>query len=295
MSDEDLEAGGEEVLAAELNAVDPDEQEEQQEGEPSEGEESEAEAKARRMGWAPKDEWRGDEARWKTAAEFLDFMDEAPAVQRERLEKADKRLSEYEQTADDLKRQLAMVTKRLKEQDQRGYDRALADIKQQKRTAAETGDMDAFEAAEAAEDALRKDAAKVEDTPDPMDKGDRKEPPEIKDWRGKNQWFDRDMEMTRAAEAFSKAFNEKNPGAGVGPMLEYVEGKVRAAFPEKFENPNRKEAPRTAAPGMAGKGRGKKTFADLPADAKKACAEFISDGIYKTREEYAEDYFSQEA
>lgn len=295
MSDEELEpGGGEEVLAEDLNAIEPDEidgEQEEQEGEPQE---SEAEAKARRMGWAPKDEWRGDETRWKTAEEFLAFMDEAPGVQRERLEKANQKIAEFEGTAEDLKRQLAIVTKRLKDQDKRGYDRAIADIKKQKRVAAENGDMEAFEAYEAEEDKLREEASSVNEEPEkPVNEGP-KEPPEVKEWKGKNKWFDADMEMTRAAEGFSKTFNELNPTAGINAMLDYVEQKIRAAYPDKFENPNRREAPRTNSPGISGKGKGKKSFADLPPDAKKACNEFIADGIYKTRDEYVADYFEQE-
>ena len=292
MSDEDdvsLKAG-EEVLAEDLNAV------EDAEDTPDTGDESsDAEARARRMGWAPKEEWRGDEARWKTADEFLSFMDGAPAVQRERLEKADKKLAEFEGTAEDLKRQLALVTKRLKEQDQRGYDRALAEVKKTKRFAAESGDMEAFEAAEAEEDKLRESASKGEQEEAQVDNGNRNEPEGVKTWKAKNTWFDRNMEMTRAAEGLSRGFNEMNPGAGGDAMLEYVEKKIRLQFPEKFENPNRREAPKTAASGLAVKSGSKKTYADLPADAKKACAEFVHDGIYKTRDEYVEDYFKQEA
>jgi len=257
--------------------------------------EDDTEDKARRMGWAPEDEWRGPKDRWKTADEFLSFMDEAPAVQRERLEKAGRRLSEYEGTTSDLKRQVEMLATRLKDQDKRGYERALADLKKEKRIAVENGDMDAFNEYETREDELRREAAEADAGPEEKQQTKPKEPHEITDWKSKNSWFDRDPEMTKTAEAMSIAFNQSNPGRSAVEMLEYVEKRIRGAYPDKFENPNRRDAPKTNASGTKRPSGSKKSFADLPSDAKKACLGFVEDGVYGSKDEYVADYFQQEA
>lgn len=263
---------------------------EEQEG--SEGEGDDAEARARRMGWAPQDEWRGDPERWKTAEEFLAFAEDTPAVLRERLEKYDRKLSEFDGEKDNLTRQISMLTKRLKEQDQRGYERAMSELKKQKRAAVEAGDMEAFSTFEEQEEELRKEAAEATKDPEPEDK--KAPPPEVKEWTEKTTWWNKDAEMTKSAEGFSQGFYASNPDGTVKDMLAYVDERIRRAYPEKFENPNRRTAPKTNGPGTSARG-GKKTFADLPPDARKACQEFVEDGIFATKEEYVADYFAQEA
>jgi hypothetical protein len=37
-----------------------------------------------------------------------------------------------------------------------------------------------------------------------------------------------------------------------------------------------------------------KTYADLPADAKKQANIFVKDGLFKTKEDYAKSYFEEE-
>lgn len=272
----------------ELNGVEVIETEEAEAAaDPEQPEEGELEARARRLGWAPKDQWRGDPAKWKTAEDFLALSSEKLPVALERLRKQDAELTS-------VKKQLDVLSKRVVDQDKRGYERAMAEIRAGKKQAVADGDTAAFEAFEAKEDELRKAAPE----PEPAKKEEPVESPDITSWKSKNKWFGNKRGMTDTAIGQYNGYFESNSDESMDDeeararAFRFVEKRMRMLYPDEFENPNRRTAP--AVNGVTPKkANGVKTFADLPPDAKAACEKFVRDGIFKSREEYTKDYFAQ--
>src|SRR5437660_12303101 len=69
------------------------------------------EQRARRMGWVPKEQWRGDGgAQWMPADEFVRRSEESFPILRERNEKLDQRLSATENELRSTREQLASMS-----------------------------------------------------------------------------------------------------------------------------------------------------------------------------------------
>src|SRR3954470_23631210 len=102
---------------------------------------SESEAKARRQGWRPKDEYRGPDEKWVDADAFLKRSDEELPVMRERLKKQDRDLA-------DLKGTVAKFAEHHAKVEKIAYERAMNEVKKQRREALAIGDADGFEQAE---------------------------------------------------------------------------------------------------------------------------------------------------
>ena len=240
---------------------------------------AEVQARAERMGWAPKEKWRGAEGEWKSAKEFIKHTEDSNGRLKHQVKNLDERLANAE-------RMNKVITDRLKEQDRIGYERALREIKDQKREAARVGDVDAFEELEQREENIRKNAAPKEIAPPG-------EPAEITAWKQTNAWFDSDAAMTREAMGIYEGYAAAHPKASIAEALEEVSRKMPLLHPEKFENPNRSTAPRVEGNGALRGGKKGKGYADLPPEAKRAAKQFVDEKLFKSVEEYAADYFRE--
>ena len=89
---------------------------------------SAAEEKAMDQGWVPQDQWEGDPDQWRPAKEFLDRGELF-----KKIEDQNRTIKEFKRALDDLKGHHAKTR-------ETEYARALATLKQQKRTALEEGD-----------------------------------------------------------------------------------------------------------------------------------------------------------
>lgn len=113
------------------------------------------EARARRMGWYPKDEFHGRPEDWIPADKFVERAEKELPILRENLRRLDSKTARAEQTAAQATARLAEVNERLEEMGQaldsmrtmadtaekRGFDRAMAQLKKQAQEAAADGDQ----------------------------------------------------------------------------------------------------------------------------------------------------------
>ena len=72
-------------------------------------------------------------------------------------------------------------------------------------------------------------------------------------------------------------------------LLAQVELRVKKQFPDKFKNPKKDNPPEVETGRASPQRESKKTYADLPPDAKRACDQFVKDGTL-TKEQYLEIY-----
>lgn len=260
--------------APEVEAIDPDAETVEQ-SEP-------VETKAQRLGWRPKEEFKGDETKWIDAAEFVKRGEEIlPFVQANNkalersLTEANKQIAKLQTTFKEFGEH---HTKTVKAQ----YERALNDLKAEQAQAAAAGDVEAVQRTTEAIVDLGKEVRT--DAPDlGADEAKRAHAKFTAD----NPWFGTDKVMTAAARAIGDQLVEEGV-TDPDEQIAEIAKRVKAEFPHKFENPNRR-LPGAVEGGTPARRTAGKTFSDLPAEAKATALRFEKAGIMK-RDEYVKDY-----
>lgn len=265
------------------------------------------EQEASGMGWVPQEEWKGNPDQWRPAEDFVKRGEEILPI-------VNKHNKELKQELATLKDDVAMIAKVTKQQvvdaEQAGYDKAKAEyegrleaLQKQKFDAVQEGDLEAFQKAEG-------DIANL-NQPEPPKKDEPAAQPQVnpvfEDWSKQNTWYipdpanpgdGGDQDLTAFAEGFGRqiaAQHDLNSPEGMEKFYTAIGEKVKATFPQKFENPNRNE-PGMTQPGSTGPSRKQKktTWADLPDSAKQAFGRqeqmMKNKGFEFTKEQYLKIY-----
>ena len=265
------------------------------------------ESRARAQGWAPLEEWRGPEEKWKTAEEFVEFSEKNAGVAQDTIQRMEKKLLKVEEENLRLKEGLDEMKSYHAQTAKREYDRAYAKIKEDMTAAVEEGDTERFKKAEAKMDALVEKQETAIAKPD--DGGLDKERKAVMDsWVDKNAWYEAEPEMFDYAWKVDAMLRQKTACKDwkQQDFLDEIAKRVTAKFPDYFENDNPRR--RTAGSvegdthGVAketGRKKGK-GYNDLPASAREACDRLTGPGGDGkdgakipgfTRAEYVRDFF----
>jgi hypothetical protein len=239
---------------------------------------TESEAKARRQGWRPKDEYRGPEEKWVDADAFLKRSDEELPVMRERLKKQDRDLA-------DLKGTVAKFAEHHAKVEKIAYERAMNEVKKQRREALAIGDADGFEQAEERLAELKevKPAATQKEAAAEIS-------PDVQTWVQANPWFQAEPRLAKYAEQVCGELQSEDPTRDLSDILKEVAKEVKQRFPEKFANAKRSAPPAVEGTGSVAAGKGSKSYANLPAEAKAACDKFLKQGLIKSKDDYLKYY-----
>ena len=252
--------------------------EEEKKEEVKEPEHNEMEHRALSMGWRPKEEWQGSED---------DFIDAKEFVRRkplfDKIDSTTKRLKNVEETLT----QLASHHQQVKELE---YQRALKELRLEKRTALKDGDTVA--------------ALELEDKMDELAEQHKQEIQEVKqqkvetpaptteflNWVKYNDWYLKDPDMHDFADGTAVSFIKRSELSGVklteDEVFSHVLDKVKKAYPEKFENPNRQKASAVSSGDRNSKGT--KSGYRLSDEEEAVARNFERQGIM-TREEYIKE------
>ncbi len=239
------------------------------------------EALAMETGWAPKEEWRGEDDAWVDARSFIR---QGRENLKSSLAKQDKRIASFGSTMDEVKTHMASV-------DKRAYDRAMSDLKARQREAVEDGEVEVY-------DALEGEIAAIEETAPaagPKKPAQPQPNPHFDKWLEGNPWYKTDVYLTSQANEIGSALEQMHPELIGEPFFDRLSLEIRKAHPDRFKNPNR-DRPGGVEDGGGGTGDGDgggkptgRTFADLPPEAKQACDRFVAEGIMD-RKAYLETY-----
>ena len=241
------------------------------------------EDQARRMGWVPSEDFRGDKAKWTDAETFVKNGMESLPILRER--------NKTLQIANDqLSKSLGEFKKMSDTNFAKGYEKAKAELEASIQEKAAAGDgkgaaKDAGELAALEADKARRDA-KVDD--DPV----------FSAWEKANPWYqDQDLRIESEAIAFKlRRKGEKKEGV---EFLDLVKEEMKKQFPEKFGNPRREASKegggveRPNAGGDGGGNKGKKGWEQLPPEAKESGERYVKQKLFKDKAEYAAQYWAQ--
>lgn len=243
------------------------------------------ETEAKADGWVPQTEWKGDPNKWIPAEDFVKRGETIlPIVQakyRKTVEEVGELKRQFEEQrgvfGEFQKFQEQALAKANKERQD-----AITELEALRAKAITDGDGQTFTQTDKKLQELRAEAVT------PPKKEAPKESPEVTAWKAENKWYLSDMELTAIADGLSDVVARENPGLKGKAFLDKLTERVKAVVPHKFENPRRQEQ-------LTGEGNRKgssksKGYDDLPADARKACDQFVRTIPGFTKEQYLSQY-----
>lgn len=183
------------------------------------------ELRAMEEGWVPQEQWEGEPDQWRPAKEFLDRGE------------LFKKIEEQNRTIKDFKRALQDLQSHHTRVREVEYNRALAELKQQKKLALQDNDAEAVVQIDDQIDLVKAEQSKLKQEAS-LPKQEEINP-EFKAWTDKNRWYETD----KAMKAYADALGRDLAMAGNSPsdVLKKVEQQVRQEFKHKFVNPNREK------------------------------------------------------
>ena len=185
---------------------------------------SEIEQQAREQGWRPKEEWEGDETKWRDAKEFV-----------ERGELYSK-IDTMGRDLKDTKKALKMLQEHHSKLKEVEYNKAVQELKAAQKKNLETGDADAYlETTELLTDLKAEQKAREvyqEQMPEQVD-------PRFTAWVEKNKWYAQEPAMKKHADLIGEVYARQNPDLEPVDVLAYVAKEIKEKFKDKFVNPNR--------------------------------------------------------
>lgn len=247
----------------------------------------EIEVKARRMGWFPKESFKGDPERWVDAAEYVRRGEEVlPIVQANnrdlqlRVDQATRELQETKQLLSAATESIEALKEFNSEMSRQKVKEHRQEIAQALVQAKKEGDAETEVELQSqlneADQALR-EAGKKPDSKPAEAKPNGSPPeivPEVKAWMKDNPWFGTDFRKTGLANGVAEEIRAKNPGIKGQAFLDALDEEL-SQIPG-FGNPERESPARMEGGGGRGNGSGNgqgkgRNYASLPAEAKAAC------------------------
>lgn len=236
------------------------------------------ELEALAMGWKPRDGFKGDESKFVDAAEYVRRGKEIMPFLRKELATSTAKISKLEKT-------LERFAEHHSKTEMRAYEKARRDLEAELDQAATAGDAETVRA-------VTKDIVELEKEVAGKPAAQPSANDDFTAWKDDSPWYGTDKALSAAFDALC----EEVAGEGYSTPkvgLKEAERRLREQFPAKFakpENPNRRQAAAVEGVGAGSRPRGK-SYADLPADAKAACDDFVKRVPGFTRERYVKDFF----
>lgn len=260
------------------------------------------EQEASAQGWVPKEQFRGSESDWVDAETFVRRGKEIMPILRKNNEKLLKELNEAKKAAEEARqaaREFKEFQKQQFERKAQELESQLEQLKQAKKDAISLGEGERVVAIDDAIDALKEErtAAKQEFKKAEEASKASEQPqtpavdPALTTWMEKNEWFGQDKRLTAIANGIGAQLSQENPGLVGKAFLEKLDEELATVMPEKFgkkSTPN----PMEGAPSNINRPasfRGKKTYENLPPEAKAACDRFVKQKLM-TRDQYLSEY-----
>jgi hypothetical protein len=265
----------------------------------------EIEQRARDMGWAPRDRWKGPPEAFVEADEFVRRGEEFIPFLKADRRKLEEQLHETRGQLDERDAQWQERFDRLERMNQMAMERQANQIRsefsERKRQAVEMGDTEQYDRLDAQEREQVRELEEQTREAAPKEPEAKPQPDQaaaqrtLDNWKADNPWFTQDPVLKRQAVGIMDEIEAEMPNADLTKKLEEVANRVREDMPERFNGGGRPRA--NAVEGgsrTTGSARSAKQANKLPAEAKQAGQKYVEQGLFKDIEEYATEYFKYE-
>lgn len=249
-----------------------------------------AEKEARLFGWRPQDEFDGPEEKWKPAEEFLEEGKRINGFLRKDLDKLRHELTKRDQTLSELQQTIAQFAQFHQETEVRAFERAKKELQDARKAALRENDG---ELVVEIEERLEKlgDAPKEVFKRPPQEESQAGPDPVWTGWVAENRWFEENTKLRAITNGYGDIVRAENPKLTGLAFLEEVKRRVQEDFPEHFRSEGARRASSVGSSSESRTSQGKKTYSDLPPDARAACDKFVKQKLIPSREAYVRDYF----
>ena len=251
---------------------------------------------AESQGWVPREKFRGSDEEWVDADTFVKRGREIMPILRKnnqtllsQLEQTKSQLEEFKQAAEEFKQ----FQKDAREKETKELKQQISALKAARAQAISDGDGDRVSQIEDAIEGLQEQGKAAKEEPVEPPKVPEAQPldPVLQNWVNNNSWFGKDRKLTEYTTAAGEELREQYPNLVGEAFLEKLDEVLREEFPKKFGKPEKPESPVESGAGRnKPSGSNKKSYANLPDDAKAACDKYIKQGLIKSKEEYVEMY-----
>lgn len=240
------------------------------------------EAEAKELGWKPKGEFSRGDKNWVDAETFVKRGEELLPLVRAENSRMQRRINELEKT-------IAKVGEFATKSEQRGYERALAELVAKQEAAVESGDLAAFRRI----DAEIKDA-EAEIAAAKVRFSEEEAAEALVEWQRENPWYASNPALRNYADLVAKKNAEKAANMPPAEFFEFIRETVASRFPEEIEAKTASRArPKPVNPVEAPRGQGAQRgrgWSDLPPEAQRQADQFIRMGALKSRDDYVKNY-----
>lgn len=249
------------------------------------------EAAARKQGWVPRAEFRGDPADWTPADEYVRMGD--PKYLRQALKDTRKAVSKLEKAREQDARAFAERLDRFEAMSKAQRAKLYGDIEAAREAAVEAGDTAEYRRLNKVEaDLYEQEQAAGKTSAKPQQKADEPHP-EVDAWVKENPWFTRDKVLNRAAQGIHEQILDDEPGLSIAENLDKTKKELMRRFPEKFGRKPAAANGHTAVESgqrMAAVSKGK-GFTDIPSEERRILERHIEEGLYKDKADAAKAYW----
>lgn len=251
------------------------------------------EADARKQGWVPRDEFRGDPGDWTPADEYVRMGD--PKYLRKALKDTRKAVTALEKAREADKTEFGERLERFERMSKAQRAKLYADIEAERRKAVKDGDEDRYEELNRAEAALYEQEQAAEKPAAKKTQEAAQQPhPDVERWVSENPWFTADEELNMAAQGAHLRITKQEPGLSLAENLAKVRTEVIKRFPEKFGKSAKPQTNgHTAVEGgqRMPAAKAAKGWAEIPAEDKSIIKRHIEEGLYKDQADAAKSYW----
>jgi len=240
-------------------------------------EERNYEDEARKEGWVPQEEWKGDPERHVDAQRFVERGEEINGFLKKKVGRLEERIDSLTQTNAEFKQ----FTDKQYAKEHKKNERLVAELEQVKAQAITDGDGAA--AVKAEKDIQSLQSEPEQQQPDPaLERMSR-------EWGEKNSWYGTDKELTEYAEfIYPRVIGDGFTGQG---YFDELDRRMEKAHPDKFGNTNRSKAGAVEDGGTKEASNSTaRTWTNLPPEAKAAAKRFEKDIPGFKRDDYVENF-----
>lgn len=266
---------------------------------------ADTEARARAMGWAPKEEFRGPADKFVDAKTFVERAENETPILKENLRRLTDKITGLEARDREWRDTIRRVEASAQIALDRQRDQLVANYEAAKRNAVQNMDTASYDQLARDQQAALQQFDKTIVEHIPQQPQQRQMPADqqsaVDAFRRENAWFDIDPALNMAAQAIHIDLQRQKPGLSLSDNLREVGAEVRKRFPEKFgiqqSAPQQRQISQSAVEGgervPVNSQPRRKGAGDLPTEARKAAESFIKQGLFKDMADYANAYWSQ--